>query len=376
MALFMLIYKIVVRAVHEHNFMAHKNGVIMEQKKVRFAIIGGGEGRKGSMAVSHLDGIRATPEAELIAICDIDENVARSMSERYGLEKYYTDYKEMLKAGGFDCVVIITPDQVHREMCVDALGAGYHVLCEKPLALNMDDCRAIDEAARAAKGKFMVGQVCRKTPAFIKAKELVDSGAIGDIFFIESEYAHDYTYIVSPWRWDPVNVRPAITGGGCHAVDLIRWIAGDPIEVMAYSNHKCLLDKPVDDATISIMKFENGVMGKVFCSIGCKRKYTMRTCIYGTKGTIICDNRSPDMTLFQAGNYNPEKNEDEFEPQIIPIDINNHNAQGEIQDMCDIILGDLPSTVPAKEGANTVAVCDAILTSCATGKPTAPDYIK
>lgn len=341
----------------------------METKQVRFAVVGGGMGK------AHIKGIDEIPEAILTAFCDIDENVAKTVSQEAGLDKYYTDYYEMLRDGGFDCIVLCTPDQIHREQCVAALEAGYHVLCEKPLALTMEDCRAIDAAAKAAKGKFMVGQICRKTPGFIKAKELMDEGRIGEIFFIESEYAHDYAHIVSPWRWDTVNLRPAITGGGCHAVDLIRWLAGDPIEVMSYSNHKCLTDKPCDDASISILKFENDVMGKVFCSIGCKRYYTMRTVIYGTKGTIICDNRSPEITLYEMGELDDNGHE-KYTPKLFPVDINHHNATGEIKDMCDIILGDLPVEITAAEGANTVAVCEAILKSCASGKPTAPEYIK
>ncbi|MBO5207506.1 MAG: Gfo/Idh/MocA family oxidoreductase [Clostridia bacterium] len=337
-------------------------------KQVRFAVVGGGMGK------SHIKGISEIPEATLTAFCDIDEKIAKTVAEANGLDKYYTDYYEMLRDGGFDCIVLCTPDQIHREQCVAALEMGYHVLCEKPLALNMDDCRAIDEAAKASKGKFMVGQICRKTPGFIKAKELIDAGKIGDIFFIESEYAHDYAHIVSPWRWDTKNLRPAITGGGCHAVDLIRWLAGDPIEVMAYSNHKVLLDKPVDDCTVAILKFNDNVIGKVFCSIGCKRNYTMRTLIYGTKGTIICDNRSASIQLFEMGNLD-ENGHEKYEPVQYPVDINHHNATGEIKDMCDIILGDLPVTITAAEGSNTVAVCEAILKSCAEGTPVSPEYI-
>ena len=342
----------------------------MAEKFVRFAVVGGGMGK------AHIKGIESIDEARLTAFCDINEEIARSISAEHGLNKYYTDYYEMLRDGGFDCIVLCTPDQIHREQCIAALEAGYHVLCEKPLALNMEDCRAIYEAARVAKGKFMVGQICRKTPGFIKAKELIEDGMIGDIFFIESEYAHDYAHMpANSWRWDPVNLRPAITGGGCHAVDLIRWLVGDPVEIMSYSNHKVLTDIPVDDCSISIMKFADGVIGKVFCSIGCKRNYTMRTLIYGTKGTIICDNRSPEISLFQTGNKDDHGHEI-YEPKMYPVDINHHNATGEIQDMCDVILGDLEVVINAAEGANTVAVCDAIVKSSATGKPVTPEYIR
>ena len=122
---------------------------------------------------------------------------------------------------------------------------------------------------------------------------LIDAGRIGELFFVESEYAHDYSTAArgwNDWRVDSNRPREPYLGGGCHAVDLLRWIAGNPSEIMAYSNHKCLTDWPVDDCTISMMKFPNNVIGKVFVSIGCKRDYTMRSVFYGTRGTIIADN--------------------------------------------------------------------------------------
>ena len=135
--------------------------------KVRFAVVG-----VHSIARHHIDGINKLPQAELIAVCDIHEEYAKKRAAENGLDKYYLDYDQMLADGGFDCVVICTPDQVHAEQAVKALEAGYHVLCEKPLAMKMEDVAAIVAAAKKSGKKFMVGQVCRKTPAFIAAKHL------------------------------------------------------------------------------------------------------------------------------------------------------------------------------------------------------------
>ena len=254
----------------------------MAQNKVKFAVVG-----VGGLGKSHIQGIYNNSDvAELVAVCDNREDVAKACSEANNVP-YYTDFYEMLKVGGFDCVILVTPDQIHREHAVAALEAGYHVLCEKPLAQSMDDCEAMVAAARKSGKKFMTGQVCRKAPGFIKAKELVQSGEIGELFFVESEYAHDYQFLTPEWRKDPVKLRYSIVGGGCHAIDLLRWIAGNPSKVMALANRKVLTDWPVDDCTIAIMQFPNNVVGKIFCCIGVKRDYTMRTCLYGTKGTII-----------------------------------------------------------------------------------------
>ena len=341
----------------------------MAEKKVRFAVVG-----VGGLGIGHIQGILNNKNAELVYVCDNVEDIAKRVSEKYNVP-YYTDFYEMLKVGGFDCVCLVTPDYVHREHAVAACEAGYHVLCEKPLAQTMDDCRAMVDAAKKSGVKFMTGQVCRKAPGFMKAKELVEAGEIGDLFFVESEYAHDYQFLTKAWRWDPVNLRYSIIGGGCHAIDLLRWIAGDPEKVMALANRKVLTDWPVDDCTIAIMQFPNGVVGKIFCGIGVKRDYTMRTCLYGTKGTIICDNRSPEITIYR--HVTTDNGKHMYPDQKIPVDIAHHNITAEITDMVNAILNDTPLECDVIEGSNTVAVGLAAVESAAKGgEGVVPRYIK
>ena len=332
-------------------------------KKLKVANIG------MKFGMSHVEGAMGCG-AEIAALCDSNEENLRFAGERYGIpvEKQYTDYTELLNNDDIDVVTVATPDQLHKKISCDFLKAGKHVLCEKPLALTREDIEEIVKVADESDAQFMVGQICRFTPAFEKAKELVESGVIGEVYFIESEYAHDYMKLVENWRADPA--RHGVIGGGCHAVDLIRWIVGDPIEVFAYGTHKLLPTVPYDDATVAIMKFNDNLMGKVFVSTGCKRDYTMRTCIYGTKGTIICDNTSPTMTLFTTD----EEGVVNEKPEIIDIQVNNHNAVKEFEVFADAIINNKPVLTDAREGAKTVAVCLAIVESSVTGKAVKPDY--
>ncbi len=307
--------------------------------------------------------------AEIAAICDCDEENLRAAGERYGIpeEKWVTDYMDIVNNKDIDVVTVAIPDQLHKKVSCDLLRAGKHVLCEKPLALTREDVEEIVRVADESGSKFMVGQICRFTPAFEKAKEIIEAGTIGELYFVESEYAHDYMYIIDNWRSDPN--RHGVIGGGCHAVDLLRWLAGDPKEVFAYGTHKLLPQVEYDDATIAIMKFDENLAGKVFVSTGCKRDYTMRTVIYGTKGTLICDNTSPTMTLFVVG-------EDELakEPETIEVQVNNHNATKEFEVFADAIINDKPVVTDAREGAKTVAVCLAIVEAAKTGKIVKPNY--
>lgn len=347
-----------------------KKGRITMERKVRFAVIG-----TAGIGGSHIKGIRLVERAVLTAVCDIDPKEAKRCAEANGIDRYYTDYRDMLRDGGFDCVIIATPDQCHLSQAVDSIEAGYHVLCEKPLAMTMDECRTIVDAARRSDRLFTVGQVCRKTPGFMLAKELCDKGEIGELFFVESEYAHDYSIVErGEWRKDPVRLRYPVVGGGCHAMDLLRWIAGDPYEVFAYSNHKVLTDWPVDDCTIAILKYPNNVIGKVLTSIGCRRPYTMRTVIYGTEGTIITDNTSPEIILYKPS-FDEKRGKHTFSETRLPVNVNNHNVAGEIEEMVEAILGERDVETDAIEGANTVAVCLAAVRSAEEGRPIAPEYI-
>lgn len=327
------------------------------------------------MGSLHLEGA-ISHGADVIAICDINEEQLKTVGEKNNIpeEKRYTDWKKLLDIKEMEAVIIATPDQQHKELVLAFLEAGKHIMCEKPLALTREDLVEIIEAAKKYDTKFMVGQICRFTPSFVKAKEIVDAGTIGELYYVESEYAHDYekrfiengdTY----WRNDPL--RHGVVGGGCHAVDLLRWFVGDPEEVFAYGSHKMLPYVTYDDTTISVLKFPNGVCGKIFVSTGCKRPYTMRTLLYGTKGTIICDNTSETMELYVVGEDGVEFNE---EPQIINIEVNNHNADEEFAVFMDAVTTDSTDYPDAVQGAKTVEVCLAIVESSVKGTPIAPNY--
>lgn len=306
--------------------------------------------------------------AEIAALCDCNEENLQFAANRYGIEKEkcFTDYKDLLDSD-IDVVTVAVPDQQHVRIACDFLRAGKHVLCEKPLALTREDLVDIIRAEDESEAKFMVGQICRFTPAFEKAKQLIEDGVLGELYFVESEYAHDYMKLCDNWRADPL--RHGVIGGGCHAVDLLRWLAGDPVEVFAYGTHRLLPMVSYDDATVAIMKFNENLMGKVFVSTGCKRDYTMRTVLYGTKGTLICDNTSPTMTLFTTDEEGVTK-----EAEILPIEVNNHNAHKEFSVFADAIENNKKVPTDAREGARTVAVCLAIVESSKTGKPVSPDY--
>ena len=346
----------------------------MAKKILKMAVAGVNNTGIGNVYVNTILHMNNT---ELVAICDINEDKVKERAAFYGLEseKVFTDYREMIKKCDIDALCIATKDQAHKEIAIAAMEAGIDVLCEKPMSLKAEECcEMIDVSDRTAR-KLMIGQLCRFTPSFLLAKKMVDAGEIGDLFFVESEYAHKYGNNPNGWRADPD--RHIVIGGGCHAVDLLRWIVGDPVEVSAYGNHMVNDGWEYDDCVVANMKFENNVIGKVMVSGGCRRAYTMRTCLYGTEGTIIVDNTSDTLSLYKEefGGMKQYFDTPMHNLEIkIPVTINNHNVPAELDAFVNILLNDEEVTIDGIQGCNTVIACEAIVESSKTGKVVKPVY--
>lgn len=281
--------------------------------------------------------------------------------------------EEEVYNAGLDVIIVATPDHLHAEQSIKALKAGKHVVCEKPLAPTVAECKRIIAAVKEAGKFFMTGQVCRYAPGFTLAKHLIDEGRIGDIVYVESEYAHDYSK--NPgymgWRNDPAIKREGFIGGGCHALDLVRWLAGDPTEVFCYMNHKYLPSWPAADTGVAVAKFPNDVIGRIFVSIGVKRPYTMRTVINGTRGTIICDNTSDFIQISEESVYSAAQSTKFAQ---IPALVSSHNVEAELKEFINFLSKNQQCPTDVIQGTKTVAFGEAAIKSAQTGIPVKIDY--
>ncbi len=339
--------------------------------KYRVAVMGLGMGGEWAKAAVEL------ADTELCMIYD----PAFGKYSRIDAE-YYTNKKIPLAAteddiysSDADIVVVASPDHFHVDQSVRALMAGKHVACEKPLAPTVADCRKIIGAVRKSGKKFMTGQVCRYAPCFKLMKQLIDAGRIGEIVALESSYAHDYAAAPGweDWRRRKEIGRYGFMGGGCHSLDLLRYLAGNPLEVSCYMNQKFLKDWAKPDTGVAIARFPNDVIARIFVSIGIKAPYTMGTIVYGTKGTL----RYRDEAYVEIAEESVYNTTRELQYTKIPSLGVAHHIKFELEAFVDHLKNGTAFPSDVYEGTGTVAFAEAAIRSAETGLPqkVVSDYI-
>lgn len=195
----------------------------MSDRKVRVGIIGCGGIANGK----HLPSLKQVPEVEMVAFCDIIKDRADSAAERFGTPeaKVYTDYKELLKDESIEVVHVLTPNRMHSIITVDALHAGKHVMCEKPMAINSAEAKKMLDAAKETGKKLTIGYQCRQRGDSLYMKKLAMDGVFGEIYYAKATALRRRA--VPTWG---VFLNEYEQGGGplidigTHSLDLTLWI--------------------------------------------------------------------------------------------------------------------------------------------------------
>jgi len=300
----------------------------------------------GYAGEQHLKAYLQNPDVEVKMICSLDATVPAAAMER-GIP-HTTDYREITNHKAIQLVSVCTPDHLHTAPSLAAVNAGKHVFCEKPLATTIEDCAKIVEAVEKRQVKFLTGQILRFAPLFQSLKEIYDSGTLGQAVFAESDYLHDIRTMLGGWRADPQSGWDLTLAGGCHPVDLLRWIVGEVEEVHVRANKRCTPDMPFPaDNVLMSLSFADGAIGKVQLTAACPRPYALNFGIHGTKGTLI-NNRLFTETLGEL---------EDFTSLPLPQAAEFPHYDKEIEDILAAITDDRPTAVSARDGANSVAVC-------------------
>ncbi len=198
-------------------------------------------------------------DSQLVAICDLKEDLARGLARGYGISKVYTSYEHMLADCPMDAVIVATPDFAHRAPAVACLEAGKHVLCEKPMALTVEDCLAMVKAVDKSGKKFMINFGNRHRPASYKLRELLASGKLGPIEYVYMRLNEKRNKTDTlAWADQSSPLWFLIS----HITDYVRWVVGaEVVEVYGtgytgFLKREKKLDTP--DTMVFLVKFENG----------------------------------------------------------------------------------------------------------------------
>lgn len=322
-------------------------------RKINVGIIGLGRNGRAHLR-SHLE----LGKSNIVALCDRNERRLEEAGRELGITALYTDDR-FFDHLGMEAVSINTGDDAHVDPFLKAVGAGKHILIEKPLANSEADIHTMVAAAAAhPELKIQVGYVLRFNPVFVKIHQLAREGKLGDIYYLEGDYIHNLLYQanqtdeVTGHNWYLEEEIPMV-GGGSHALDLLRWISGKEVtQVWTYANHVAFPAMHHDDCQVSLFQFADGTIAKVAAlyapRCGMAPYYNLR--VYGTNATVDRDT----VAISQSP--------DEVHPPFVPVEANRvvgHPFTPEIEDWLDAIREDRTPCCPLTDGANSciAALC-------------------
>ncbi|MFF2482260.1 Gfo/Idh/MocA family protein [Paenibacillus sp. NPDC058071] len=347
--------------------------------KLKVGVIGA-----GSISEVHLHAYSIHPEVELAAISDLNESRAREKADRYGVAKVFTDYKDLLEDPEIEAVSICTWNNSHAEIAVQALDAGKHVLCEKPLSQTVEQALLVERAVKRSGKLLLVGFVRRYSDQVKLLKKYTDAGALGDIYYAKASILRR---LGNPGGWFSDAER---SGGGplidlgVHMIDVCWYLMGRPkVKSVSGNTYKQLGNRShiegldfykaadyaadgrndVEDLANALIRFENGASLFVDVSFTIHAAQNESSSkIYGTRGGAEIE---PELVIVSE-QFNTIVN---IEPQI---DHRTFQFQGsfnnEISHFVDCCQGNAQPISPVEDGVELMRILNAVYESAATGK--------
>jgi len=345
--------------------------------KIKVGIIG-----VGNISESHLQGYFQNENVEVYAFCDIDAEKLARKAKLHGIERTYTDVHEMLALDEIDAVSVCVWNVSHYECTMAALKAGKHVLCEKPLAMNAKQAEEMRAEAEKQGKLLMVGFVMRFADESRIALDLINDGALGDIYYSKATYLRRHG---CPGGWFSDSNR---SGGGpvidlgVHVIDHTRYLMGKPKPVSVYAaTFDMLKNRPwlktnvgwkpedasdadkcdVEDLAIALIRYDNGAVTLLETSYSLNGNGVTAKDLYGTKGGLALAGQ-PKLYTTVSG-------------YLADVDLTTRNLKAggkdmfvqEVDHFVDCIVNGTKCIAPAEDGVVVMKILDAIYESAKTG---------
>ncbi len=338
--------------------------------RLRVAVVGLGIGSHHARVVA------GSGKAELVALCDASTARLEHCGKELAVKTLFNDYKKMLRETRPDAVIVATPNVHHAPITIAALNAGAHVLCEKPMAMNTREALRMADAADRKKRKLMINFSYRFTPAAWALKQIVDSGAVGDVYYAKTRW-HRNRGIPGFGGWFG---QKKLSGGGplidlgVHRIDMAMWLMGDPNPVSVSGStynklgsalaRKMKKSFDVEDLAVALIRFDNGatLIAEISWMLNGERNEDMATYLYGTKAGI-CHRNLGDSYDYEAcifgeigGVYATSK---------VKIPVHGPNS---VSHFLDVVTEGVKPIVTPQQGINVMKVLDGIYKSAELGR--------
>lgn len=357
----------------------------MKSDKVRVGIVGVGGIANGK----HMPSLAKLPNVEMVAFCDLIEERAAKGAKEYGIPgaKVCTDYRELLEMDDIDVVHVLTTNDAHSTITVDALEAGKHVMCEKPMAINSAEAKKMVDAAKRTGKKLTIGYQGRFRKNAQQLKRLCDDGVLGDIYYAEALAVRRRAVPT----WGSFLDEEKQGGGplidiGTHALDLTLWVTNNykPVSAMGVTYHKLGSRKnaanawgpwdpekfTVEDSAFGFVQFANGM------TVVLKASWALNTLQIGESMCVLCGTEA-GADMFGGLRINGERDGQlyttnyELEGQGVAFydAIGSKPEEIEAWQWIDAVVNDKEPLVKPEQAYVVTQILEAIYESAKTGQP-------
>ena len=259
-----------------------------------------GSGRAGMIhAVNFMKNV---PGATIAAMVDTVEETAKSAAAELGINTWYTSHTQALEDSRIDAYVVVSPTKFHVGIVKDIAKEKKHILCEKPMAMTVEECDEMIAAASENKIKLQIGFMRRFDSGFRRAKDLIDSGAVGDVVMVRSNTRGPS--VPRPWMYDIKKSNGPLAEVNSHDIDTMRWLTGSEFKTVYAigGNYRCpdAREEWPDfyDNVIMAASFENGMQGMLDGAQGVGYGYDAHVEVLGTKGCLQIGSIQGDQVVY------------------------------------------------------------------------------
>ncbi len=339
--------------------------------RLKMGVIGLGMGR------GHARGYHSHPQADLVAICDMDVGRLQEVQSELDVPRTYTDAEKMFCAEELDGVSIAVPNKYHAPLTIAALKHGLHVLCEKPMAMTVKEAERMNAAATKASRSLMINFSFRFTEAAYALKQQVDAGVVGDIYFGRSVW-HRRRGIPRFGGW--FGIKELSGGGplidlGVHRLDLALWLMGYPEPVTVTGSTYDRIAQPlakkerkqfdVEDLACGLVKFANGatLILEASWALHQQEREHMTTNLYGDRGGLVHRNTAGGYD-FTAEIFTDEDG-DQFSKRL---DWRSGSTPSSYHEFVNSILEQRAPMATGEQGIKVMKILEGIYKSASSGR--------